>query len=35
MVANMLGLGWAATPMGLKAIKEMAEIERARTKKIS
>ena len=33
MVANMLGLGWAATPMGLKAIKEMAEIERARTKK--
>ena len=33
MVANMLGLGWAATPMGLKAIKEMAEIERARIKK--
>ena len=23
MVANMLGLGWAATPMGLKAIKEI------------
>lgn len=33
MAANMLGLGWAATPMGLKAIKEMAEIERARIKK--
>ena len=30
MVANILGLGWAATPMGLKAIKEMAKIERAR-----
>lgn len=33
MVANMLGLGWAATPMGIKAIKEMAEIERERLKK--
>ncbi len=27
IVANMLGLGWAATPMGLKAIKEMAKLE--------
>ena len=33
MVANMLGLGWAATPMGLKAIKEMAGIERERLKR--
>lgn len=33
MVANMLGLGWAATPMGLKAIKEMAGIERERLAK--
>lgn len=33
MVANMLGLGWAATPMGLKAIKEMAKIERERLAK--
>lgn len=23
MIANILGLGWAATPMGLKAIKEL------------
>ena len=26
MVANFLGLGWAATPMGLKAMKELKEI---------
>lgn len=29
-VANILGLGWAATPMGLKAMKEMADIYRER-----
>ena len=26
IVANLLGLGWAATPMGLKAMKELAKI---------
>lgn len=26
MVANILGLGWAATPMGLKAMKELAKL---------
>ena len=30
MVANILGLGWAATPMGLKAMKELADLERKR-----
>lgn len=30
IVANLLGLGWAATPMGLKAMKELAVIERER-----
>ena len=29
IVANLLGLGWAATPMGLKAMKELAKIERS------
>ena len=28
IIANILGLGWAATPMGLKAMKEMAVIQR-------
>ena len=27
MVANVLGLGWAATPAGLKAMEELAELE--------
>lgn len=27
MVANVLGLGWAATPAGIKAMEELAEIE--------
>ncbi len=31
IIANLLGLGWAATPMGLKAMKELAAIERERT----
>lgn len=26
MIANLLGLGWAATPAGLKAMEELAEI---------
>ena len=30
IVANLLGLGWAATPMGLKAMKELAAMERLR-----
>lgn len=33
IIANLLGLGWAATPMGLKAMKELAAIERERTGK--
>lgn len=27
MIANMLGLGWAATPAGLKAMEELAKLE--------
>ncbi len=30
IIANILGLGWAATPMGLKAMKELASLERER-----
>ncbi|MCI9570040.1 MAG: nucleoside recognition protein [Lachnospiraceae bacterium] len=30
MIANILGLGWAATPAGLKAMKELAELEEER-----
>ncbi len=30
MVANVLGLGWAATPAGIKAMEELAAIEEAR-----
>ena len=30
MVANILGLGWAATPVGIKAIQEMRELDRKR-----
>ncbi|MBE5960392.1 MAG: nucleoside recognition protein [Lachnospiraceae bacterium] len=26
MIANILGLGWAATPVGLKAMKELAQL---------
>lgn len=33
IIANLLGLGWAATPMGLKAMKELAQIERERIAK--
>lgn len=31
IIANILGLGWAATPMGLKAMKKFAALERERT----
>lgn len=33
IIANMLGLGWAATPMGLKAMQELARLERERIAK--
>ena len=28
MIANLLGLGWAATPMGLKAMEELAKLNK-------
>jgi len=31
MVANLLGLGWAATPVGIKAIKELCDMEKKKT----
>lgn len=30
VIANILGLGWAATPAGLKAMEELANLERER-----
>ncbi len=30
MIANFLGLGWAATPAGLKAMEELAKLEEER-----
>lgn len=30
MVANVLGLGWAATPAGLQAMKDLSELEKER-----
>lgn len=30
MIANMLGLGWAATPAGLKAMEELKKVEEER-----
>ena len=30
IIANMLGLGWAATPAGLKAMEELENLEEAR-----
>ena len=30
MIANMFGLGWAATPAGLKAMEELAKLEEGR-----
>ena len=32
MIANMLGMGWAATPAGLQAMKELEELEEERRK---
>lgn len=32
MIANFLGLGWAATPFGLKAMEELAGLEEERRK---
>lgn len=32
-VANILGLGWAATPAGLKAMESLAELEQSRRMK--
>jgi spore maturation protein A len=31
MVANILGLGWAATPAGLNAMKELQQLEEERS----
>ena len=33
ILANFLGLGWGATPFGLKAMEKMAELEEERRKK--
>lgn len=33
MIANFLGLGWAATPAGLSAMKELKQLEEERRKK--
>lgn len=32
MIANVLGLGWAATPMGLKAMESLSELNREQKK---
>ena len=32
MIANILGLGWAATPAGLKAMEELKKVEEERRK---
>lgn len=32
MIANVLGLGWAATPAGLKAMEELSKLEEERRK---
>ena len=33
LLANVLGLGWAATPAGLKAMEELADLEEERRRK--
>lgn len=35
MIANMLGLGWAATPAGLKAMEELENLEEERRRRKS
>lgn len=32
LIANVLGLGWACTPAGLKAMEQLAELEKQREK---
>ena len=34
MIANVLGLGWAATPAGLKAMEELEKLEEQRRKSV-
>lgn len=31
LIANVMGLGWACTPAGLKAMEQLAELEKQRT----
>ena len=33
LIANVLGLGWACTPAGLKAMEQLAELEKQRSSK--
>ena len=33
IIAKTLGLGWAATPMGLKAMKELADLQREKLRR--
>lgn len=35
MIANILGLGWAATPMGIKAMKELAAFDKEKNGGVS
>lgn len=35
LIANVLGLGWACTPAGLKAMEQLAELEKQRGKKVT
>ena len=35
MIANILGLGWAATPAGLKAMEELSQLEEQRRQKLA
>ena len=35
LIANVLGLGWACTPAGLKAMEQLAELEEQRGKKVT
>ena len=34
MIANIFGLGWAATPAGLKAMESLEELEESRRKEM-
>lgn len=35
LIANVMGLGWACTPAGLKAMEQLAELEKQRGKKVT